>query len=45
MSGLHNNNVFTTNFSSGDYNFSNSYDTTWEQPLQDIGLLVGHTPI
>ncbi len=29
MSGLHNNSVFTTNFSSGDYNFSNSYDTTW----------------
>ena len=27
MSGLHNNSVFTTNFSSGDY--SNSYDTTW----------------
>tara|TARA_X000000950_G_scaffold106225_1_gene133759 strand:- start:154 stop:1128 length:975 start_codon:yes stop_codon:yes gene_type:complete len=29
MSGLHNNSVFTTNFSSGGYNFSNSYDTTW----------------
>ena len=29
MSGLHNNSVFTTNFSSGDYNFSNTYDTTW----------------
>ena len=29
MSGLHNNSIFTTNFSSGDYNFSNSYDTTW----------------
>ena len=29
MSGLHNNSVFTTTFSSGDYNFSNSYDTTW----------------
>ena len=29
MSGLHNNSVFTTNFSSGGYNFNNSYDTTW----------------
>ena len=29
MSGFHNNSVFTTTFSSGDYNFSNSYDTTW----------------
>ena len=29
MSGLHNNSVFTTTFSSGDYSFSNSYDTTW----------------
>ncbi len=29
MSGIHNNSVFTTTFSSGDYNFSNAYDTTW----------------
>ena len=29
MSGQHNNSIFTTIFSSGDYNFSNSYDTTW----------------
>ena len=29
MSGLHNNSVFATNFSSGGYNFNNTYDTTW----------------
>ena len=29
MSGQHNNSIFTTIFSSGNYNFSNSYDTTW----------------
>ena len=29
MSGFHNNSVFTTTFSSGDYHFSNTYDTTW----------------
>jgi hypothetical protein len=29
MSGLHNNSVFSTIFSSGDYNFNNAYDTTW----------------
>ena len=44
MSGLHNNLYFTTIFSSGDYNFSNTYDTTWGSIL-DIGLQVGHTLI
>ena len=29
LSGTHNNSRFTTIFSSGDYNFSNIYDTTW----------------
>ena len=29
LSGTHNNSMFTTIFSSGDYNFSNTYDTTW----------------
>ena len=29
LSGIHNNSMFTTIFSSGDYNFSNIYDTTW----------------
>lgn len=29
LSGVHNNSMFTSIFSSGDYNFSNTYDTTW----------------
>ena len=29
LSGVHNNSVFTSDFSSGDYSFNNQYDTTW----------------
>ena len=29
LTGVHNNSVFTSNFSSGNYSFSNQYDTTW----------------
>jgi hypothetical protein len=29
ISGLHNNSIFFTTFTSGNYNFSNTYDTTW----------------
>ena len=31
LTGLHNNSVFTSNFSSGNYSFNNLYDTTWGQ--------------
>ena len=31
LTGVHNNSVFISDFSSGNCNFSNSYDTTWGQ--------------
>ena len=41
LSGIHNNSMFTTIFSSGDYNFSNTYDTTLHiQKIQESYLLL-----